>query len=353
MAIKAKFTFVLVLLIILVPISRCVQADEVLNSSLLNATSLGDAVKVRGLLNQGASANAKNTANGYSALMGSVIHGDTTILKMLLEAGADVNATTTTGETALLYAVMAGNSAAVEMLVSAGADKDAPTSMGISPRSMAKTMDNINILPLFADGPSVSGNNEHEKALNTTEREAAVVNQSPKSKQPGLRVNYDRFSNRLNVSSSIDILLPTSPDALILSCSKSYGADELARLSKNKKVSVPINLGIMSFGYTRPRYLGKQLDYIVDGGPGKWLLVHNRKSERTVIANLRVRVSTGFAHLKESEPIYSAILGKQKIEMRINFENEAPFLFTFTGEALSAFAEVIAFDAAAFLEKEK
>ena len=60
---------------------------------------------VRLLLEAGDDVNAANTA-GCTAMMGASHYGDVEVVRWLLEAGADVNAAATDGHTALMPASM-------------------------------------------------------------------------------------------------------------------------------------------------------------------------------------------------------------------------------------------------------
>jgi ankyrin repeat protein len=58
---------------------------------------------------------------------------DTTILKMLLEAGADPNGTNSVGDNGLIMAIMNGNVEGIEMLLAHGGDVNQVNRFGISP----------------------------------------------------------------------------------------------------------------------------------------------------------------------------------------------------------------------------
>lgn len=336
------------MLLILFVVPYFAQADEILDSSLMSAVGLGDVVKVKALLSEGASPNSKNTANGYSALMASMVHADTTILKMLLDAGADVNVKTTTGETALLYAVMANNSAAVSELVSAGADKDITTSMGISPFSMAMTMRNNQIISLLSVDVA-KATEKKEELKNDGDKDSATIN----NKNIVTEIKYDRFSNRLVVSAVLNIPLPTKHDSLSLNCDRVFDAQALAALLKNKKADVPLSFSLITFGYTKPYHLERKIEYIVDNGAGHSLILLKRETRGRVLAGVYTVISSGFCFFDKGKPIYQGILENKQIEMRINFDNTSPLVFMLSEEAKAAFRDVINFDAKTYLEENQ
>ncbi|MFI5380869.1 MAG: ankyrin repeat domain-containing protein [Tepidisphaerales bacterium] len=67
-------------------------------------------------------AGEKHDPAGITALMAAASRGDTRIMRLLLEAGADVNQADTDGGTPLMYAAAANRVEAVRLLVAAGAD---------------------------------------------------------------------------------------------------------------------------------------------------------------------------------------------------------------------------------------
>ena len=86
------------------------------------AAERGSATVVRALVTAGADANA-TTARGTTPLMLAAAAGDTETLGALLEAGAQANARETErGHTALMFAAAANRLPAVKLLLARGAD---------------------------------------------------------------------------------------------------------------------------------------------------------------------------------------------------------------------------------------
>ncbi len=100
------------------------------SSSVADAVMRGDTASVRLLLKQGADVNAAQ-ADGMTALHWAAQRGDAELTKMLVFAGARVDALTRNGNyTPLHLAARVGRAGSVKALVAAGADVKAATSSG-------------------------------------------------------------------------------------------------------------------------------------------------------------------------------------------------------------------------------
>ena len=88
---------------------------------LVSAAKEGNIEKVKELLTNGVSVNAKNKF-GFTALMLSSGSGHIQIVKLLLRKGADVNAKTKNNITALMLSSNNGKTEIVELLIDANAD---------------------------------------------------------------------------------------------------------------------------------------------------------------------------------------------------------------------------------------
>ncbi|KAK6541837.1 hypothetical protein TWF694_007616 [Orbilia ellipsospora] len=102
--------------------------------------SLGKTELVAIFIHEGADVNATSAPGGTRPLSQAVTWlGNEDIVEILLAAGADPNAANSTGLTALHFAVASGNFKVVKMLIEAGADVDAE----------ATDFNGIHSLPIF------------------------------------------------------------------------------------------------------------------------------------------------------------------------------------------------------------
>jgi ankyrin repeat protein len=91
-----------------------------LNRSLVDAVVMGDIAKVYEFLKQGADVNARDEEHSETPLMLAAKFADTDIVRLLLDAGADVNAQDNRKRTALFFATV--SSEVFKVLLEAGAD---------------------------------------------------------------------------------------------------------------------------------------------------------------------------------------------------------------------------------------
>ena len=89
------------------------------------------------LLAAGADANIPATTNGAVALHDAAVNGSTACVRLLLRAGADVNARGNNGATALHDACCHGRVHAAELLIAAGANPQARSQHGFTPLLIA------------------------------------------------------------------------------------------------------------------------------------------------------------------------------------------------------------------------
>lgn len=119
------------------------MGSETLNNNLLRAVGDGDAKQVSALLRQGADANYRVY---MTPLMTAAIHDHPDCIELLLEAGAEPNATNQKSETALGYAAELNHTSCVKRLIKAGADVNNANAYGMTPLMQAIR---INSLELF------------------------------------------------------------------------------------------------------------------------------------------------------------------------------------------------------------
>jgi hypothetical protein len=122
------------------------QANDVGFPALSIAASRGDEHMTRLLLHAGANVNARSVTLNDTALAGAVQHGNGPTIHALLAAGADVDDKDGAGWTPLFDAALTGNSEIVEALLSAGADVNMRTPSGWTALKEAQMRGNQNVV---------------------------------------------------------------------------------------------------------------------------------------------------------------------------------------------------------------
>ena len=89
----------------------------------MRAVQIGNTEVVKLLLERGADVNVKSTTDGSTALMWATQKGNMDIVKLLLKNSADVNAENDDGTTAHHIAIRQGYTNIVQLLEKAGAEK--------------------------------------------------------------------------------------------------------------------------------------------------------------------------------------------------------------------------------------
>lgn len=105
-----------------------VTGHQTLEEQLIHAAFSGDADKVRVLLKKGVDPNAAK--GGLTPLMVAASRGHVPVLRLLLAAGAQVNAQDRAHVTALMLAALQSSAEDVDLLLQSGADINAKTTSG-------------------------------------------------------------------------------------------------------------------------------------------------------------------------------------------------------------------------------
>jgi len=103
------------------------------------------------LLRSGANVDQQAEDRRCSAVLDATMGKYKDIVKVLIEAGADVNIQSKDGQTALIVAAGSGDDETVEMLYKAGADPDLKDCLGSSARKYATLFGRSAMLALFND----------------------------------------------------------------------------------------------------------------------------------------------------------------------------------------------------------
>ena len=97
---------------------------------LSSSVFVGDLIKVKQMLTDGADPDAKDPQSGSTMLAIAALMGHTEVVALLLEHGADVNAKSRDGGTALHTAAFLGRAETVKLLLEKGADTTLRNNMG-------------------------------------------------------------------------------------------------------------------------------------------------------------------------------------------------------------------------------
>ncbi|OLE54691.1 MAG: hypothetical protein AUG51_06980 [Acidobacteria bacterium 13_1_20CM_3_53_8] len=124
---------------------------------LIKAASENDLAAVKKLIEEGADVSKRDDETETTALDEAVMHGNRDMVRVLLGAGADVNARTKRKQTALMRLDEDGTAALVWDLVSAGARVNARDSDGDTPLIMAAQYSNLEVVrALISAGANVN-----------------------------------------------------------------------------------------------------------------------------------------------------------------------------------------------------
>lgn len=128
---------------------------------LMLAAYVGDLVKVKALLAAGADVNARD-ARGWSAISRAVHNaeqdrGFADVVQVLIEAGADIEATIGYGVRPLMLAAGYGETAVVEVLLRAGADVLARNEGGYTALMMVKQKHYVDVVNLLHEAEQLLG----------------------------------------------------------------------------------------------------------------------------------------------------------------------------------------------------
>jgi ankyrin repeat protein len=137
-------------------------------ATVAEAAKAGDHEAVRALLKQGMDVNEAE-GDGMTALHWAARKGDVELAQMLLYAGANARAMTRLGAyTPIILASQNGNAALIDLLIKAGADPKAPTTSGTTPLMLASASghaDAVRVLLAAGADPNAKESARGETAL--------------------------------------------------------------------------------------------------------------------------------------------------------------------------------------------
>jgi rhodanese-related sulfurtransferase len=112
---------------------------------LMKASHQGNGKIVRMLIDAGAEVNARNE-DGNNALWLACVGGHLQIIDILTDAGTDIDNRNDNGATPLMYAASSGKAGVVERLLAKGADVTPETLDGFSALDLAQTIECLELL---------------------------------------------------------------------------------------------------------------------------------------------------------------------------------------------------------------
>lgn len=124
------------------------EVDAVITNDttpLMKASHMGDIAVVRMLIAAGASLNARN-ADGNNALWLACVGKHLEVIEVLVDAGIDMNNRNDNGATPLMYAASSGKADVIEILLAKGADTAPETLDGFSALDLASTVECLRLL---------------------------------------------------------------------------------------------------------------------------------------------------------------------------------------------------------------
>ena len=120
-------------------------------TALMYASYHGQESIVNLLIERGANINASEYVDGRTALMDSSINGQSEMVELLLNRGADINAKSNTGWTALMWAVERKRNEVVALLVDRGAYLDSRNDDGKTAVTVAFETYNFDAMALLQE----------------------------------------------------------------------------------------------------------------------------------------------------------------------------------------------------------
>jgi uncharacterized protein len=130
MKLRQTGTTILMVALAAVRVAGAAPSDAASDLRLIDAVKSGDAAAVKSLLAEHVPVNAAS-GDGATALHWAAYHDQPALVKMLLAAGADVNAATRVdGETPLFMAAESGDAQIINALIKGGADPNQASRLG-------------------------------------------------------------------------------------------------------------------------------------------------------------------------------------------------------------------------------
>ncbi len=176
------------------------------SAPVADAAMGGDRAAVKTLLQQGSDVNAAQ-GDGMTALHWAAMKNDAELAQMLVYAGANVKATTRLGgNTPLIIATRNGNAPVVAVLLKAGADPKAATSTGTTPLMLASASGSVDaVKALLAAGAEVD-------AKESSMQQTALMFAAANTRVDVMRALIAAGANVKAASKVVNVASLTSPE---------------------------------------------------------------------------------------------------------------------------------------------
>ncbi len=176
------------------------------SAPVADAAMGGDRAAVKTLLQQGSDVNAAQ-GDGMTALHWAAMKNDAELAQMLIYAGANVKATTRLGgNTPLVIATRNGNAPVVAVLLKAGADPKAATSTGTTPLMLASASGSVDaVKALLAAGAEVD-------AKESSMQQTALMFAAANTRVDVMRALIAAGANVKAASKVVNVASLTSPE---------------------------------------------------------------------------------------------------------------------------------------------
>ena len=157
----------------------------------MSAVENGHKQFVKLLINAGADVNVKRAKDSFTVLQAAARHDSDTCVDLLIKAGADVNASFEGTNTALMEALRCGFQNSVDLLQKAGADVNAANLYGETPITMAtKTKKGcVSLESLIKTGADVNISDPNGKTLLISAISKCIVRDAEFLINAGVNVN--------------------------------------------------------------------------------------------------------------------------------------------------------------------
>ncbi|CAN0031393.1 unnamed protein product, partial [Ectocarpus sp. 12 AP-2014] len=182
------------------------------STALFISVCLGYVAVTRMLVNAGANLEAGELNGGWTPVMMAAYKGHSKILRILLNKGADLSVVDKRGTTALILSAGYGHVAVTRMLVNAGADLDEADSAGFTPLHIAAVNDHSEVIKTLANA---GANPDSRTPAGETPLFMAAKNGHVGTISELLRANANPLLGRMDTCLRGRIILPL--DAAVIS----------------------------------------------------------------------------------------------------------------------------------------